>query len=198
MSSHQQMLQECRQLIGAATRTFSFWNRRTYLHTPRSKWLTSDNAMRIVFDDRTNLLAHGEVVWGHIVQANVQIFDEGNVDVPALVLLCPNPEVVIDPDDLGVVSQSLFALKNTVPNEGHLQDIAATLTNEHSTPRALAIPRSMSRRVPMVMTTIFFARKHLPGRRLCKPYLPILISPSSPGFATPLPGKYWPANLKDT
>lgn len=197
MTHYQEMLEECRRRIGPAPRRLPILSRLTYLRIKRPKWVKHGDKIKRLFDVMPELLQKGEVVWGHIVMANNLLYDKGKADAPALILYCPEPMAVVDPNELGGIARELFALKNTTPDHPEQREVANILTNEYSTPYGVRAPRVGGQRHSLLISTIFFARKHLPQQQLRKSYLPILIFPDKPKYAMPLPEKYWPNKLKE-
>jgi len=57
------------------------------------------------------------------------------------------------------------------------------------------LPSAVSPRLTCAVSTIFFARHHLPERRLCSPLLPIVLSLEKRRVVMPLPARYWPEKL---
>ena len=121
----QKALNECRERFGPPGRTFSFWERLFYLRVKCRAGRDEDDDLNTFFRHKDRLLENGEVVWGHVVQANALLFSPG-------------------------------------------RDSA--------------------------VSTIFFARHHLPQRRLCSPLLPIIVRLRSRA-STPLPARYWSEKL---
>jgi hypothetical protein len=59
----------------------------------------------------------------------------------------------------------------------------------------MPIRRTLSPDVDCLISTIFFTRKHLPGRCLGASFFPIVVNPSEPHVVLPLPEQYWPKDF---
>ena len=70
----QKALNECRENFGFPGRTFSFWERLFYLRIKCPRWCDEDDGLYTFFRHKDRLLENGEVVWGHVVQANRLLF----------------------------------------------------------------------------------------------------------------------------
>jgi hypothetical protein len=195
MTHYQEMLEECRRRIGPAPRRLPILSRLTYLRIKRPKWVKHGDKIKRLFDVMPELLQKGEVVWGCILQANPTLYDKGKNDAPGRILYCPDPMKIIDPTELDTVARDLLALMYTAPEHAEMQDIVGNLENENATPYGVRVPRMGGQRHSLLISTIFFSRKHIPQRRLRKNYLPILIFADKPKYAMPLPEKYWPEKL---
>jgi hypothetical protein len=191
----QQLLAECRKNFGMPGRAFSLWDRLTYLRTGRPAWCDRSDRLGLFFENRNDLLKHGQVVWGHIVQANVALFSSGLFDSAANIVFPSDPSVVIDPAELAEVAERLFELKDTVPGDRQLATLAKHLSDEFDRAFGMPVPNSLSPKFQSLMSSSVVARRHLPQRRLCFPLLPIIVSPRTPKTIMPLPSRYWPDEL---
>lgn len=188
-------LQACRENFGPPGRTFSFWERLFYLRVKRPRWCSDDDELSTFFRHKDRLLENGVVVWGHIVQANRLLFSPGRDNCPGEVVYVPNTKTVVDPEELSAVASKLFDLKGTEPDDPGLASFARYLTDEMIRVYGLRVPSSVSPRLTCAVSTVFFARHHLPERRLCSPLLPIIVNLEKPRVVMPLPARYWPAKL---
>jgi hypothetical protein len=195
-ASYREVLATCRSDLGPAPRSYGLWDRLTYLRINRPAWAAKD-PLGNYFDNRDSLLRDGVVVWGHLVQANQQLFSPGPNDCPGEVVLCPDPKIVVDPAALQEVSRRIGRLKGTTPADAALAKIAHHLTNERTRVFGLPVPKSVSPTFPAVLCTIFFQRKHLPTGKLTGSLFPMLVMPQPPRYAMVVPGRYWPAALAD-
>jgi len=190
----QHLLDQCRENFGFPERSFSFWTRFSYLYTERG-WCRKTDRLSIFFDQRDDLLKHGEVVWGHIVQANERLFEGGAGDQPGEIVFPSIASVQIDPAELAEVASRLFDLRETGPFSGQLAEIVDHLNDEYHRVFGMPVPDELSPQFQSMMSTSMIARRHLPRRRLCCPLLPIIASPREPRIVMPLPSRYWPKEL---
>lgn len=191
----QKALDECRTNFGPPGRAFSFWERLSYLRIKCPSWCSDTDDLTIFFRHKDRLLENGEVVWGHIVQANSLLFSPGKDNCPGEMVYVPNPKAVVDPQELATVASRLFDLKGTEPGDPGLASIANYITDERIRVYGLRVPSAVSPRLTCAVSTVFFARHHLPQRQLCSPLMPIIISVEKPRVVMPLPARYWPEEL---
>lgn len=182
--------------FGRSPRSFSIFNRVGYLRVKKPEWLKQrpDDKMNLFFDRLSAVFKNGKVVWGHVIQANSTLFQAGTSDAPG--------ELVYSLQDgaycselLPPVAQDLFSLKGTEPSNPELAPIANYLTDEYIRVYGLDVPRCVSPRLNCKISTTFFVRKHLPGERLCRTILPIVVLEDAPMVAAPLPSRYWSEEL---
>jgi len=146
------------------------------------------------FESVANTLKNGRVTWGYIVQANMLMFKKGSDNCPGEMVYSL---VDSNPSDLQRIAGNLFSLKGTRPNDPELLPIAEYLTDEYIRVYGLNVPNVISQSLPCKISTTYFVRKHLPGGRIYKPLMPLVVNPDLPSVVTPLPGKYWPDELID-
>ena len=190
-------LDVCIHNFGPPPRRFGWRDRVTHLRVPKPAWLRASRGDKLntLYDHLDELWRDGVVVWGHVVQANQLMFEEGRANCPGEVLFSTADHDRVDPDELGRIAHDLFALKGTKPTDPDLSPIADYLTDEMVRVFGLPVPRSVSGPLPCRISTTMFVRKHLPGRRLCGPLLPVVVHPRRPHVALPLPAQFWPVEL---
>jgi hypothetical protein len=147
------------------------------------------------FKNLDALFSKGIVVWGHIIQANSMMWEDGPHNCPGELVYSFDDIDRVDPDYLREVAAELYGLKGTAPSEPDLQPIANYLTDEYVRVFGLPVPASISPSIRCTISTTFFVRKHLPKRRLCASLLPIVVNRQEPHIATVLPERYWPPEL---
>ena len=189
------LLAECRHNFGPPGRPLSFWDRLTYLRIPRPAWCVSSDQMTQFFRGKNRLLREGEVLWGHIIQANALIYHPGRQNVGGELVYPAATSEQVDHVQLAAIAGQLFSLKGTEPNDPELTAIARYLTDERIRVFGWKVPRSLSGGLNCAISTTFFARHHLPRRKLCCPLLPVIACPPTPQLAMPLPSRYWPREL---
>lgn len=183
--------------IGMAPRRFSLWDRLTYLRIRRPAWLRTypyDDLMTL-FDELDSLFREGTVVWGHIIQANANLFQRGDKDHPGEVVFSLSDSREASPENLRQVAWSVGSLRGTTHADRSLTAIGKYLENERIRVFGVPVPRAVSPDVDCHISTTYFVRKHLPRGRLCSPLLPLIVHPEEPHIALPLPAKYWPESF---
>ncbi len=193
----QEMIRECIANFGPAPRDLSFWDRLTYFRVPTPSWLRQcpTDKLTIIFANLRSLFSEGVVVWGHVIQANALMFEDGNDDCPGELVYSLDAGDRADPQYLKDVAHQLYGLKNTEPTDPELFGIADYLTDEMTRVYGLPVPHSISPAHRCQVSTTYFVRKHLPGRRLCSSFLPVVVRPTAPFVAMPLPERYWPSDF---
>lgn len=189
------MLQESRQRFGAAPRDFGDAEKK-HLQVAFS-WLTrlvsmSDPLCKPLAAQR-KVFRNGVVVWGHLIQANAALFQPGRRDLPGEMLYGLKARN-ITVNELRDAASRVAALKGTRPDARELAEIADYLTDEFIRVFGLAVPQRLSP-TPLLISTVQFARHHLPNQMLCDSVLPIVVAPTAPHYAFVLPAVYWPERL---
>ena len=193
--NYQELLFQCRDNFGAAPRSLGLWNRYVYLQVPRPRWCTEGEGLYPFFCGLGDLLKFGDVVWGHVVQANRLMFTPDPRNCPGEMLYCPQTRRAVEPRHLGRIANCLYDLKGTTPRDPQLMPIATYLTDERIRVFGLNVPPIVSPDFPCMVSTVYFKREHLPNRRICSSYMPLIVARQSPRFAMILPERYWPKEL---
>ncbi|WP_417730618.1 hypothetical protein [Rosistilla oblonga] len=199
----QQWLEECRSLFGDAPRVFDRRTERYLLVDP--PWVTKlrfgDPLAKLV-QNRTlrTLFRTGIVIWGHIVQANNELFEPApssesyTYDRPGELLFSPR-DTSGTPGTLDRIASELFGLKTESSLDGELQAWAEYLNAETTRVVERRVPVQVAGSQEFYVSTSLFRRSHLPEGVLRQPLLPIVIAAHTPLFAMPLPHLYWPKSM---
>ncbi len=195
----QELLRECVRNFGEPPRVASLLDRLGYLHVGRPYWLLLNRSDRLTvhFQHLSRLFAEGRVVWGHIIQANRLMFQEGNSNCPGEFVYSVQDSEGGDPVHLARLAHDLFRLKGTKPSDPELKPIAEYLTDELVRSFGLAVPTALSPDMPCLISSTMLVRKHLPRGRLCSSLMPLVVSRQEPRIVTVLPERYWPRELID-
>lgn len=186
----------CRKLFGApGERKFGFLERMIYLRINKPAWCNRSDDLFGLFENKWDLINNGNIVWGHIVQANSLLFEEGVDDCPASVIFSPDPKLRPSFDQLSYAATSMFKLKNTTPDDEELRRIAETLTGEIERTFGVSVPKQFCPEYQLYEASTFISRKHLPNKILSKGLFPLLVSQNKPFWCVPLPSNYWPLSL---
>ena len=175
-------------------------DQRTYPNVTAPFWLESDPFVRL-FGNFATLLEHGRLVWAHMVQANEGILDTGDAGLPGDIVY--DPQGILSSEELAPIAATLFGLRKredefdpNLSEQSEFLAIAKHLNAETTRAFGMSVPRQLSAE-PLLLSSVFFERKHLPGEMLILPYFPVLISDRCPGCAMLLPGRWWPQVLLD-
>lgn len=195
---HREMIADCAKNFGPAPRRFGLWDRLTYLRVVRPEWIYQEpiDDLETLFLNLSKLKQNGRVVWGHVVQANSQLFSPGQWDCPGeVVYSLDDPDIGLE--ELSDIASRLYALKGTKPDDPQRRAIADHLTNEMTRVFGLPVPAALSPNRRCLVSTTYVVRKHLPkpGHCLRGSLLPLIVHPTPPHVALPLPSRYWPKPL---
>jgi len=111
-------IRKCVDNFGEAPREFSLWDRLTYFRVSKPAWLRSDPTDELTthFKNLKSVFTNGTVTWGHIVQANVLMFEDGSHNCPGELVYSIENHNRFDPEYLQCVAGELFRLKGTLPD----------------------------------------------------------------------------------
>ncbi|BBM82302.1 hypothetical protein [Candidatus Uabimicrobium amorphum] len=156
-----------------------------------------EDDLKTFFSAYENLLQNGVVVWGHLIQANFELYSSGKCDRPGEVVYCKNPLLRCDVGRLEWIAAEIFNLKGTTPEDPSLKEIADYLTDGYIRVFGLPVPPAISRKDIYQISTVYFARHHLPNKKLSGSVFPVIIDKDNPRVAMVLPHKYWPRDFLD-
>lgn len=186
-------MEGCVKSFGASPRRisrFDLWRRKI----PKPDWVKSTNDRRFteVFDNQAVLLRRGFVVWGAIVQANMQLFSPGPTDCPAAIIYSLDPVINGRPCILEDAASKLFSFKGKVVDDEEIQVFSDKLADEMVSDLKLPVPKILTEGIECLYTCIMVHRKHLPDRKLSQGLFPLLVNPMETDATMILPSIYWP------
>ena len=130
-----------------------------------------------MYDHSEALRLNGQVVWGHIIQANEQLYEpDDSSNCPAAIVYSIDAYYLAHPEELGDIASMLFDLKGTQTNP-ELQQFSDLLANERETQMYLPIPESLTGGRRVIYTSIMVHRHHLPTNFLSSSLFPLLVAP---------------------
>ena len=199
-------LMECRSKFGDSPRDFDPSTEQMLLVNP--PWVTKlrfGDALAKLVQNSTlrRLFRTGDVVWGHIIQANVELFspapsvDSYTYDRPGELVFSLGTRGAATPEQLEHVASELGGLKCVDELDDELQSWADYLNAETVRVVGRQVPARISDSAACFVSTTLFRRSHLPEGVLHQPLLPIVVAPQQPYFAMPLPQAFWPRSLVD-
>jgi hypothetical protein len=153
-------------------------------------WARSDD-LHYLFDNARALLHEGRVVWGALVQVNLDLFDAAGqfAGAPGEVLYDPTGRV--PREDLAEMADKVFALKGQEFQDPALAHFSRYLTDEKVRVFGLDFPAPILP-CPLKVSSTWFQRAHLPGGVISDKLIPLLISDAHPGAVLPLPALFRP------
>jgi hypothetical protein len=151
--------------------------------------------LRAVYDEQPVLFEHGRVVWAHVVQANTQLYQMGEMDLAAEFVFSLDPYFDVQWQTLANLAAGLFALKGAERPDTADAAFARVITSETEMVFNLPVPRQRSADKEAFFTTAMVHRNHLPGWILGANLVPFLVAPDKTRASMILPHRYWPYKL---
>ena len=142
-----------------------------------------------------NLIKKGKVVWGSLVQANLDIFEPGNQNLPASYIYSPENYFRDNPHHLLEISSRIFSLKGGGTGDELLDATADQITDQQKDKFSYPIPYQLTDGHEVYMCSVLLIRSCLPEGRLTSRLMPMLINPPDNGLMLPLPLKFWSKQL---
>jgi hypothetical protein len=183
------LLDETRRTFGAAPRKVASWDNLT----PPS-WMNAHDPLQRCYGQIEDLLRHGDVIWGYVVQANSLLFRPGPEAAPADVLYGARPDEEIPPERLRAAAEAAFALKGRKLADPALAGIGGALAAEMDRHPPLDLPDFVTHGHSMRMAIVMVHRVFLPSRYLSSQFLPLLVSRERDVVAL-LPARFWAKDL---
>ena len=171
------------------------WARHQLKKLP--KWLDEEDGLYETHKDRQLLVQEGRLVWAHIVQANTMLFEAGNVDCPACVVIGDDESVDGRILSLKTAGSDIFAMKGKVAehDDPSLKPFAEMVTDEKARPMGMAIPPSLSEK-KIIFSTLLIRRKLLPDKMLSMSWFPVFVLPEKSVGCEMLHKSYWSKELR--
>jgi hypothetical protein len=167
----------------------------------RPDWLDEEpnDGLNLLFEHMDSVWSDGIVVWGHIIQANVLMYEDNDPECPGELVVVLDRDPHIKLEDLLDIAYEIGSLKDDEQEHDDLalRFIGNYLRDERIRLFGHLVPDCLSPRNHARISTTFFVRKHLPKGRLCCGLLPVLVLPREPYFAMTLPERYWPKDFID-
>jgi hypothetical protein len=192
-----ELIEFCRKRIGPAPRSFSFFERRyNRLNRPKSMEGRQETPLDCIYQDQEILYNQGAAVWGYIVQANDQLFEPGDRDLPAALVFSEDPYFDDHLETLEDISASLYDLKGRTDVSPETARFAEVISDQYIALFNAPLPGSLTEGRKVYYTTIVVHRRHLPDGVLRQNCFPILAAPRQTKAAIILPSKYWPEVIR--
>jgi hypothetical protein len=119
---------------------------------------------------KRRVLTEGEHTTGWLVQANNSLFEPGTLDLPAMVVISPDPETARDKDFMTELAERIFNLKGHDPDEcGDKEDafVAALMADErYIQGKKDRLPKRFAEGRTVYLAHIMIFRDDLPGKKL--------------------------------
>jgi hypothetical protein len=183
------LLDETRRSLGSAPRSVAVRD-----NLPPPGWMRADDPLRRTYAGHGDLLLNGDVIWGHIVQANTALFRAGNEAAPAQVVYAASADEDVPLDRLRRAAGAASALKGRKAVDPAVDRIAAALAAENDRHDPLDLPAAVTHGSAMRMAIVVVHREHLPSGLLSSFAVPLLASRGRDAVVV-LPRRHWSADL---
>jgi hypothetical protein len=155
-------------------------------------WLR-DDPLGAVLDAQAMLLSKGTVLWGALVQANLDLFEPGTEDLPAALVYSRDAHFDGRPQALRRIAAQLMARPGD-DSPLPVRMINARLQEGRDRFQNLEVPAILSSHKVLVSTFAVF-RQHLPGRVMAgRSWFPVLVHPYTHAIMI-VPRQFWPAGF---
>jgi hypothetical protein len=149
-----------------------------------------------VLEDQDVLRDHGQLLWGHLVQANQLLFDpENRHTLAANVIYSTDPFLNGRVAVLARIAPGLFSQKGTVNADRDLKEFVRAITNERERILRRKLPRGYCGGRSVYFATFFIQPSHLPDKCLTRPAFPLLAHYERTEAVMILPSRFWPPEL---
>jgi hypothetical protein len=195
-----EFIQACRDRLGNAPRTLSGADLKACALslTDEVKLLFAEkkDPLMKILADQALLQEGGEVVWGHLVQANSILFDASNPHtLPANVVYSMDHYFDGRVMHLGQIAKGLFAQKGTTPADRELREFVRVITDEKERILRRELPIGYCGGQSVFFTTCFIQPGHLPRNCLTSSSFPLLVNFKETEAVMLLPSHFWPYAL---
>ena len=176
--------------LGMPPRKFNWIDRKFINKCSKPAWDWEKSDVAVIINSWNDILINGKLGWAHLIQANSLMFSPGKYDSPGELVVCKNK---CFPEELERIAEELYSLKGqsgslSDPEE---KDYALHLEDEISGRFGLPVPKSISERDDLFISSCFFQRKRLPKRYLENSFFPVLYLEESPFTVMIVPDFYW-------
>ncbi len=167
---------------------------RRWIEAPSLYDIHQDDDLHKISPAISDLLQHGRVVWGALIQANSGLFK------PDRMMRAPG-EVLYDPEgklglaDLVELRNKLCELKHQPQTDTDLQFYTQHLLAETSRVFGWKTPPSFNAYPLQASTMMFFSEINFPGFCLALSFFPILVCDQHPGIVMISPWQLWPDDI---
>jgi hypothetical protein len=191
------ILGECRSNFGDPPRSLSLGQKLRFRIYPSVRERLSYDPLLRIYEDQHKLRDRGRVVWGHLVQANSQLFGPGRTNCPANVIYEPAAPNDSSYATLEPIAHYIFALKGKRHDDEDLDECARWVTNERIRIVNARIPAQLSRGRVVLFSTLVIHRRHFPAGYLSCSFFPLVINPAETPSVMILPSEYWPVGVAE-
>lgn len=128
------------------------------------------------------VLENGDHTTAWLVQANNKLFQDGIMDLPALVLISPDEATAADEEFMTDLAERIMELKDTDPDDDDEAFVAKLVTDEtYVEGKRDKLPRSFTDGRKVYLAHIYVYRDHLPLKKIGKRKIACAVIWDEPG-----------------
>lgn len=167
------------------------------LKIPKGKLVqaTGSDCAGIYFKEQEKLLVEGQLVWVHLVMANVKLFELDKKDYPAVVVYSQDSAFDGDLESLEKIATSVYTLKESDVEDPELLEFAQLMADEYKYFFNQLVPSELTDGKSVFCTVLPVHRKHLPDDYLAASWFPLLVMPYQCQNVMILPVEFWDQSL---
>lgn len=128
---------------------------------------------------KNRVLREGEHTIGWLVQANMNLFEKGFMDLPALVVISPDKETANDKEFMTDLADQIMELKGVDPDECADEDeafVAELMADEtYVEGKRDKLPKRFTQGRKVYLAHIFVYRNDLPGEKIVGRRIPCAV-----------------------
>jgi hypothetical protein len=191
------MMPELRSAVGSPPRGLDL---RPGDRLERPTWTepAPDDPYEVVFTDEDLVLARGQLVWGHVVEADPGLLEPGYEVLAARVVYGLDESFDLRVDLLRDVAGAVLELRGTQPSDRAVARLADLLTNEYLVVFNHPVPSALWNGPTLHYTSLLVSPLLLPDDYLVSLWLPLLVLPGKTDASLVLPVRFWTDEVKRT
>lgn len=151
-----------------------------------------------LYDD-TTILTKGNIVYGCMVQAFYELFEDyllGNeIALPADFIYSTDSYYDENPYELYYLAKKVYDYKNANILPAEIKEVSNYLTKSTNIEFNLKVPSTLTDGRDVFITSMMVQRNHIPLMKLQGKLYPILVNPSETITTTIVPKRYWPLEM---
>lgn len=169
-------------------------NQHLMVLPPKPAWLTDENPLIKIYRNFPDLKKKGYITYGCIVQANAQLYEDGDRDLPADIIIADSPVGEMFPEELIDIANELYRYTEVssfkVPKAA--REVVKQLKDEYDmTTRYIDFKKKGEHPFNIYNIPIMVFREHLYERKIKYKLYPVIFLPENPGVAMLVPSEIY-------
>ena len=161
---------------------------------PKPEWLREENPLIKIYRNFPELKSRGHITYGCIVQANYLLFEDGDKDLPADIIIADSPIGEEFPEKLIDVARELndYTEVSNFRVPRNVREVVKQLKDQYDM-RTRYIDYSKKGEHPFNIYNIpiMVFREHLYERKIMHKIYPVIFLPENPGVAMFVPSEIY-------